>query len=705
MRESENSDLLNEQMEKIDREYKEFVEFRKTIQPKKEAIRFSLIYLLIGCIWILFSDRLALMVSSTQEVFQQVQLVKGWFYVLASGVFFGWIVFKRMRLFEMAINELVKEYEMLTMADEELVAMDEAIQEQYLEIKQQKNALLASDERYNLAVEGANDGIWEWDIKGNNFFISPKVSEILGISSEEMADTAEPLLERIHPDEQKQVKASMEQYLKGQSGIYEDTYRIRKNDGSYIWILSHGKAIWNEQGEPIRVAGSYTNVTEQMQNQEKLHQLAFYDQLTGLPNRALITKDINTSIQEHKGQEYKMAFIYLDIDDFKHINDTIGHAFGDDFIVMIANFFEDEVDGFGQVSRLGGDEFGIVIYNMNAIEDVEILAKRLLERIKKPWKLGDYEFYVGISIGIAIYPESGKSASALMQNGDTAMFHVKDRGKNGYSIYTPAMRQQTWNYIKMNNLLRTAIENKDFSLYYQPQIDMQTQRVIGVEALIRWIHPTEGFISPMDFIPFAEATGQIYEIGEWVLKTACEKKREWKESNHGTLKMAINLSSKRLTQEGLVESIKKEIEEHGLSGCCVELEITETAVMDELDRAIEVLHELRALGVTIALDDFGTGYSSLTYLQKLPIDILKVDRDFIRSITRENEEGHIFRFVTQVAHNLGLKVVAEGVETKEQLMFLKNNGCDIAQGYYFSKPVPTHEIGNVIDQINHLEKE
>ena len=700
MGESDKLKLLNNHLGAINKEYRDFVEFKRDIKPKSEAIQFFLIYLLIGSTWILFSDQIAIIISKTQEAYQYIQLFKGWFYILVSGIFFGWIVFKRMRLFELAIQELVQEYELLTMADEELIAMDEAIQQQYEEIKQQKNALSVSDERYQLAVEGANDGIWEWDIIQNKYFISQRVAEIIGISKEEIENNPDPYLKHIHPDDVERVKDSIAQYLMEKTGVYEETYRLRKNDGTYVWILSHGKAIWNEDGEAIRVAGSYTNITDQMENQEKLHQLAFYDQLTHLPNREWLTQEIDEMIKMHIDEDYKIAFLYLDIDDFKHINDTIGHAFGDDFIVMIADFLKKEVGEIARISRLGGDEFGIVIYDMQNIEEIKTLAEYLSNHIKKPWKLGEYAFYIGASIGVALYPESGSNASALMQNADTAMFHVKEHGKDDYCLYAPDMRQQTWNYIKMNNLIREGIENNEFSLYYQPQIDVQTEEVVGVEALIRWIHPTEGFISPMDFIPFAEMTGQIYDIGEWVLQTACIKKSEWKSLKYSHIKMAVNLSSKRLTQEGLVEKIKNEIEKYGLSGECLELEITETAVMDDLERAIHVLHEIRALGVTIALDDFGTGYSSLTYLQKLPIDVLKVDREFINNITKENEESHIFKFVTQVAHTLGLKVIAEGVETKEQLEFLQKNGCDIAQGYYFSKPMPCDEINAVISQID-----
>ncbi len=704
MRKSKNLEGINEQLQKIDKEYKEFVDFRKTIQPKREAIRFSFIYLSVGCLWILFSDQLALAFSPTQEFFQRVQLFKGWFYVVLTGVLFGGIIFKRMRLFELAITELVKEYEMLSLADEELLSMDEAIQAQYKEIEQQKNALLVSDERYQLAVEGANDGIWEWDIEKDRFFISPKVSEILGIEDQDIENALEPWLERVHPQEWEQVKERMAKYLESQSGIYEDTYRIRNSEGDYIWILSHGKAIWNHIGKPIRVAGSYTNVTEQMQNQEKLHQLAFYDQLTGLPNRSMLIERIEQEIQKDTYQEQKIGFLYLDIDDFKQINDTIGHDFGDEFICKIARFLEDEVNENAMVARLGGDEFGIAFFRLQDKREVETVAQRLLERIKQPWILQNNEFYVGVSIGITYYPEFGVNASALLQNSDIAMFVVKENGKDGYRIYDPKMHQRTWNYIKMNSQLRTAIENNEFSLYYQPQVDLKTHKVIGVEALIRWNHPQNSFIPPMKFIPFAEETGQIYAIGEWVVNTACAKRLYWEQHGLGTMKMSINISSKRLAQDDVVDKIKHEIATHKIKGNCIELEITETAIMDNIERAIEVIHELKALGVTIALDDFGTGYSSLTYLQRLPIDVLKVDRMFIKDIMREKEVGHIFKFITQLAHELGLKIVAEGVETKEQLEFLKDNGCDIIQGYYYSKPVPSDAIEKVIEQINNLDR-
>lgn len=704
MRKSENLEGLNEQLQKIDKEYKEFVDFRKTIQPEREAIRFSFIYLSVGCLWILFSDQVALAFSASQEIFQRIQLFKGWFYVFLTGILFGTIIYKRMRLFELAIAELVKEYEMLSLADEEILSMDQAIQAQYREIEEQKNALMVSDERYQLAVEGANDGIWEWDIEKDHFFISPKVSEILGIEKHDIEDDLEPWLERVHPDEWQKVTEHMKAYLEGQSGIYEDTYRIRNSDGDYIWILSHGKAIWDASGRAIRVAGSYTNVTEQMHNQEKLHQLAFYDQLTGLPNRSMLFERIEQEIDQDVEQSQMIGFLYLDIDDFKQINDTIGHDFGDEFICKIARYLEGEMNEHTLVARLGGDEFGIAFFQLQDKQEVEKVARRLLDRIKRPWTLQENEFYVGVSIGITYYPDLAESASALLQNSDIAMFVVKDNGKDDYRIYDPIMHQRTWNYIKMNSQLRTAMDNQEFSLYYQPQVDVRTHKVIGVEALIRWEHPEDGFISPMQFIPFAEETGQIYAIGEWVMNTACAKKMTWENAGLENLKMSVNISNKRLAQDDVVAKIKHVIATHQIDGRCIELEITETAIMDDIERAIQVIHELKDLGVSIALDDFGTGYSSLTYLQRLPIDVLKVDRAFIKDIMNQTQVRHIFEFITQLAHELGLKIVAEGVETKEQLEFIEKTGCDIIQGYYYSRPVSSDVIEAVIDRINSLDR-
>ncbi len=684
---------------------------------------------------------------------------------------------------------------------------------------------MISDQRYKLVVEGANDGIWDWDLENNTYFFSLKYKKTFGYNADELDNTFDTWRSLFHPDDFKKALEKVEEYLKSKKGVYKNTYRIRCKDGSYRWVLSRGKAVWDSSGSAIRIAGSHTDITDQMNLQEnlrqekelsesvirdasviifvwdknktirnfnpfaekvtgykredvigknginllvsekqkdlmneifnkiingdqfekseleidiisktgnrvtilwknnllhdqdgnvqgvvsigmditerinlekKLHTMAYYDPLTQLPNRTMLQEKVDNIIKARKDQKSKIAFIYIDIDNFKHINDTLGHAVGDKLLIYISNILSYNIKEPNIVSRLGGDEFGIILTDINNIDDINNEIYNILKLIRRPWTLEKHEFFISTSMGVAMYPDHGENLATLMQNADTAMSNIKEKGKDGFKIYSEDMLETTWKYIQMSNELRYAINNNQFLLYYQPQIDLNTNKIIGVEALIRWKHPEKGFISPMEFIPFAEKTGYINEIGDWVFKTACDQKRRWNTQGNLDIKISINLSSKMLVQKDLVSNIERVLNECNMKCCDIELEITETAIMADLEKAVEVLNNLKKLNLTIALDDFGTGYSSLTYLQKLPIDVLKVDREFIKDIVDDDDESYILKSIIDLAHNLGLKVVAEGVESKTQLDYIRNKGCDIVQGYYFSKPVSVTDMDKLL---------
>lgn len=692
MKERKDIKWFDNKMMDIQDKFSDFLELKKDLNPRLESLKISIIYMIIGALWILLSDKVLDVFINDTNIFKQVQLYKGWFYVVVTGVIFYFIIKSKMMLFKVAIDKILEGYDELSSANEELMAMEEELSQQYDELEKHRNKLEISNQRYELAVEGSNDGIWDWDLKTGAYFFSIKWKKDLGYHKDELEDTLETWKTLVYPEDLQRSLDKMEAYLISKEGIYEDTYRIRCKDGQYRWILSRGKGVWDSCGNPIRLAGSHTDITEQMNLQNRLHSLAYYDPLTQLPNRTMLQEEVNKQIKQAQERKQKLAFIYLDIDNFKHINDTMGHAVGDKLIVHIANILSYQIKFPNLVARLSGDEFAILLVNVENVNHIISEINHIFKYLRRPCILEKQEFYISASIGVAMYPEHGTDLSTLMQNADTAMFHIKENGKDGFGIFTSHMREKTWHYIQMSNQLRSAIQNEEFLLYYQPQINLESGKIIGVEALIRWRHPEKGFISPMEFIPFAEETGYIGEIGEWVLKTACKQKRKWEEDGYSHIKMSVNLSSKVLTKEGLVSSIQHILKEYSMNCCNIELEITETAVMDDLEKAIEVLQQLKELGITIALDDFGTGYSSLTYVQKLPIDILKVDKEFIKNIINEDKESHILKLIVELAHNLDLKVIAEGVETKEQLEFLRNNGCDIGQGYYFSRPVPASEI-------------
>jgi diguanylate cyclase (GGDEF)-like protein/PAS domain S-box-containing protein len=467
---------------------------------------------------------------------------------------------------------------------------------------------------------------------------------------------------------------------------------IRCKDGSIRTIILNNTLIHNQDGEVQGVVAIGFDITERRNMEKNLHKLAYYDVLTQLPNRVLFEQYLNELIVQAKSRNSKIAVIYIDIDNFKNINDTIGHAAGDKFLVYIASILTHQIKEPNSIARLSGDEFGILLTDITENEQVERTVTTLLKFLKRPWVLEKQEFFISVSIGIALYPEHGEDLTCLMQNADTALFHIKESGKDGYCFYNSYMKEKTWKHIQMNAELINAIKNEEFLLYYQPQIDLKTDKIIGVEALVRWVDPEKGFIPPMEFIPFAEETGHIHSISKWVLKTACNPANIWKEKGYKNIKIAVNLSGKVLTQKDLVQDIQHIMKLNHINAHEIELEITETAVIADINNSVDILNHLKQLGLVISLDDFGTGYSSLTYLQKLPIDILKMDREFIKNIVSEDEECFIVKTVIELAHNMGLKVVAEGIETKEQLEVLRKSGCDIAQGYYFSKPVPALEI-------------
>ncbi|WHH61091.1 EAL domain-containing protein [Petroclostridium sp. X23] len=674
----------------------DFLESKDLINPRFEALRISIIYGIIGLLWVLLSDRIAEKIVHDPALLRQVQTYKGWFYVTTTMVMVYILIRNRMSLFMNAINKVYEGYEEVAATHEELVAIEEELREQFNEVEKHRNALMVSDQRYRLVVEGANDGIWDWDLTNGNYYFSIKWKSTFGYEDQELENTLEGWKELLHPDDRDSAVQKIEEYLSRQKGIYQNTYRLRCKNGSYRWILSRGKAVWDKDGKAIRVAGSHTDMTEHKVMEHKLHTLAYYDTLTGLPNRVFMEQEMSRILKDQQENKSKFALIYLDIDNFKHINDTVGHSSGNVLIKDIANILKCHIKSPNLVVRLGGDEFAILLNDISDNGEAAEKVEFLLNLLKKPWILQEQEFFVSASVGVTVYPDHGTDLTTLFKNADAAMFAVKDSGKDGYSFYSKKMEEKTLHYIQMINQLRYAIDNDEFALYYQPLIDLETGTLIGVEALIRWIHPQKGFIPPAEFIPLAEETGHIHQIGKWVFKTACKQKKEWSKKGYSNIQMSINLSSRQLTKGNIVTQIGEAFANLNMSCCNVHLEVTETAVMNDMDVAIQELKQLRSRGLKIVMDDFGTGYSSLTYLKKLPIDIVKMDREFIKNFEHEHESQFIIQSIIQLAHVLNIMIVAEGIETVEQLNLLKEYGCDIGQGYLFCKPVPAEELEKML---------
>jgi diguanylate cyclase (GGDEF)-like protein/PAS domain S-box-containing protein len=425
--------------------------------------------------------------------------------------------------------------------------------------------------------------------------------------------------------------------------------------------------------------------------EDQLRFIATHDSLTDLPNRSLFNERLRHAL--HQGNRYSrgIAVMFIDMDRFKVVNDSLGHSAGDRLLQDSAKRLAECLRESDTVARLGGDEFVVMIENFTAPKDAIAVAQKVLASLARPFFVDGQEFLMSASIGISTFPDDGKDSETLLKNADIAMYRAKDQGRNNYQFYSAQMNKHTFERLAMESSLRRAVERNEFLLHYQPKLDLRTGAIAGVEALVRWQHPDWGMVSPAQFIPLAEETGLIVQIGEWVLKAACEQNKQWRDQGIPALRVAVNLSARQFAQKTLLSDVARIIAQSGLTPDCLELEITESLVMTNPEHATETLHKLKAMGINLSIDDFGTGYSSLAYLKRFPIDCVKIDRSFIKDIPTEPDDMAITKGVIALGHSLRLKVVAEGVETVEQQDFLRSNGCDEMQGYLFSKPLPVAE--------------
>ncbi len=436
-------------------------------------------------------------------------------------------------------------------------------------------------------------------------------------------------------------------------------------------------------------------IKSRIEMESEIRKLAFYDHLTGLPNRRLFNDYLNRKIHESQRNQLPLSVMFLDLDSFKLINDSLGHAIGDELISQVARRLSQTLRISDTISRIGGDEFLVMIQNTQNEKNSEIIAGKILEAFEKPFNLDGYEVYITASIGIAIYPIDGEDGDTLIKNADIAMYRAKEKGKNKYEICTPRMKTNLIEMMRLTNYLYRAIEKNELELYYQPQVDINTGDIVGLEALARWNHPELGKVLSGDFIPIAEKTGLIVPIGEWVLKTACKMNKEWQDKGYMAVPVAVNLSIKQFMDVGILDKISAILHETGLEPEYLELEITEGVLMKEVDTISSTLEQLKRMGVRISIDDFGTEYSSLNYLKKLPIDRLKIAMTFVQGIAMNRKDEAIINAIIALANNLEIRTIAEGVENISQVEFLRNAKCSVVQGYYMYKPVNAREIGEI----------
>ena len=568
----------------------------------------------------------------------------------------------------------------------------------HLAHKHAEAALRESEERYALTAKGANDGLWDWNLRTNVIYFSPRWKFMVGREEGEIGSSPEDWFRLVHPEDIEQLKEAIAQHLQGATSPFEVEYRMQHLNGGYRWMLGRGLAVRDCEGKPTRMAGSQTDI-----NEGKVA-----DALTGLPNRLLFVDRLERALKlSKKKKPYLFALLFLDLDRFKVVNDSLGHLVGDQLLVEIGRRLErclrttDTISRYEDqhlLARLGGDEFTILLEDIRGVSDATLVAERLINEVMRPCNLGGHEIFVSTSIGISISTTGYQNAADILRDADTAMYRAKTQGKSRYEIFDPTMRDQIVARMQLETDLRRAVENQEFRTFYQAIVSLADWKIFGFEALVRWQHPTRGLVSPAEFIPLAEETGMILWLGRWVLQEACHQMALWKAQFQDSAPkvICVNLSARQFAQPDLVSQLAQILEETKLDPGQLKLEMTESLVMQNVATASAMLKEMKTLGVLLGIDDFGTGYSSLSYLSRFPIDTLKVDGSFVSRIGEDKENLEIVRTIITLAHNLKMDVIAEGVETAEQLSQLRDLGCEYAQGYYFSRPVPAEEASELI---------
>lgn len=553
-------------------------------------------------------------------------------------------------------------------------------------------------ERAQVTLQSIGDAVITTDLLGNVEYINPVAEDLTGWSAAQAI--GRPLAEVFNiVDEEtgKQVDNPVIKCIREGRivGLANHTELVHK-DGHRFAIEDSASPIKNRMGATIGAVLVFHNVSEKRDMLRQMAHQAYHDSLTGLPNRVLFNDRLSLAMaQAHRNHEM-LAVMFLDLDRFKQVNDMMGHAKGDALLKHVAGKLLRCLRDTDTVARLGGDEFAILLPRFSHLEDIAKTAQKIISCLDHAWKIDEQEFHITASLGIALYPSDGDDPETLLKHADTAMYRAKDRGRNNYQLYTPAMNTRITERLKMENDLRHALQRGEFRVFYQPQVNFKTGKVVGIEALVRWQHPERGLIPPAEFIPMAEETGLIVPMGEWVLLQACTANMAWQKQGFTPTKVSVNISACQFGQRNLTGTVARILKTTGLEPKWLELEITESALMKDVDSAIKILNDLTNMGVNISIDDFGTGYSSLAYLKRFPIHTLKIDRSFIKDVATDAGDAAIVSTVISMAQNLNLKVIAEGVETEEQLSFLEQRQCNEVQGFLFSRPVPPEDLEELL---------
>jgi len=599
--------------------------------------------------------------------------------------------------------------------EEMLSTIDNALQKVMLEKAHtaMQSRLKKSEELHRYIVNSSPDIVFMLDQKGCFTFLNSKIESILGYKKAELI--GKPYQTIVDSADIQRANYIFDEQSTTKSGAWSSEIRLKakKSDHSarhfeITFFPIENNAKNNKQIQAAhpelnktRVIGTYgtaRDITDRKEAEEFINFQAYHDLLTRLPNRALFKDRLNISLAQAKRNKSGVAVMFLDLDRFKIVNDTLGHAMGDRLLQSVALRLENCVRKCDTLSRFGGDEFTLLLPSISSAEDARTIAKKVISTLKEPFMLGEHEVFVGVSIGISIYPDAGCTVDELIQNADVAMYHVKSRGKDGYQFFSDTMAVNTSNRLSLERDLRNALDKNEFRVFYQPQINADSGKVIGMEALVRWQHPERGLIYPGEFIPLAEETRLMSDINDWVLMTACKEVKGWIDNGHSDIRLSVNFSPLQVEHPKFVHRLLARLRQANFPPQNLEIELTENVIMNDLEHMVQKLNLLAEHGLRIAIDDFGTGYSSLNYLRKLPIHTLKVDQSFIQDIKDPKNEACIVNAIISMAHGLKLNIIAEGVETKAQLDYLKQLGCHEIQGFYFGKAEPGYKALELINQ-------
>lgn len=563
--------------------------------------------------------------------------------------------------------------------------------------KKAMDALRESENKLRTLIESMTEGLLQVDTNDRIQFVNKCFCEMVDYTEEELIGTDWSRL--LFDEERDLIKQISDSRGKGLNDTYE--IRLQKKSGEILWMIVGGAPIKNAEGATIGWIGTFTDITDRKRAEEQLLYDAFHDGLTGLANRALFMDHLQMTIARGRSRHSNhYAVLFLDLDRFKIINDSLGHAKGDELLKFIARRLESCIRTGDLVARLGGDEFVILLTELVEANEVILVAERILEELKTPFNLGGREIYITTSIGITLSESGHTRAEDMLRDADIAMYRAKAKGRAQYQVFNQEMHEDASKQLQIETEMRRALEKGEFCLYYQPIVQLESNRLVGVEALVRWNHPTRGTVSPMEFIPAAEENGLILPLGSWILSESCRQLREWQKRNPlaSRLTVSINLSFKQFSQLDLVKEVSSIIEKTGVDPRCLKFEVTESHIMENSEIAVAIMNRLREIGAEISLDDFGTGYSSLSYLHRLPIDYLKIDRSFVTRMIESRENAEIVRTIIKLGQNLKMKVIAEGIETPEQLEQLQSLNCEFGQGYLFSKPLESEAAAAFIGQ-------